>query len=136
MKDKKILVAVYGSLRQGLHNHRLLESSNYLGDFNTEPIYSLHSLGSFPGLKENGNTSVVMEVYEVTEAVARNVDNLEGYTPGGNNTFYDKISIETPWGTASVYTYVNELPQSSLVESGNWKEFKENALSFYSVRNN
>ncbi len=136
MKDKKILVAVYGSLRQGLHNHRLLESSNYLGDFNTEPIYSLHSLGSFPGLKENGNTSVVMEVYEVTEAVARNVDNLEGYTPGGNNTFYDKISIETPWGTASVYTYVNELKSSSLVESGDWKEFKENALSFYSVRNN
>lgn len=134
--DKKILVAVYGSLRQGLHNHRLLESSNYLGDFNTEPIYSLHSLGSFPGLKENGNTSVVMEVYEVTEAVARNVDNLEGYTPGGNNTFYDKISIETPWGTASVYTYVNELKSSSLVESGDWKEFKENALSFYSVRNN
>jgi len=134
--DKKILVAVYGSLRQGLHNHRLLESSNYLGDFNTEPIYSLYSLGSFPGLKENGNTSVVMEVYEVTEAVARNVDSLEGYTPGGNNTFYDKISIETPWGTASVYTYVNELPQSSLVESGDWKEFKENALSFYSIRNN
>lgn len=134
--DKKILVAVYGSLRQGLHNHRLLESSNYLGDFNTEPIYSLYSLGSYPGLKENGNTSVVMEVYEVTEAVARNVDNLEGYTPGGNNTFYDKISIETPWGTASVYTYVNELPQSSLVESGDWKEFKKNALSFYSIRNN
>lgn len=134
--DKKILVAVYGSLRQGLHNHRLLESSNYLGDFNTEPIYSLYSLGSFPGLKENGNTSIVMEVYEVTEAVARNVDSLEGYTPGGNNTFYDKISIETPWGTASVYTYVNELPQSSLVESGDWKEFKENTLSFYSIRNN
>lgn len=134
--DKKILVAVYGSLRQGLHNHRLLESSNYLGDFNTEPIYSLYSLGSFPGLKENGNTSVVMEVYEVTEAVARNVDNLEGYTPNGNNTFYDKISIKTPWGTASVYTYVNELPQSSLVESGDWKEFKKNALSFYSIRNN
>lgn len=134
--NKKILVAVYGSLRQGLHNHKLLESSNYLGDFNTEPIYSLYSLGSFPGLKENGNTSVVMEVYEVTEAVARNVDSLESYTPGGNNTFYDKISIETPWGTASVYTYVNELPQSSLVESGDWKEFKENALSFYSIRNN
>ncbi len=135
--DKKILVAVYGSLRAGLHNHTsYLGDSKLLGTFNTEPEYSLYSLGSFPGLKEEGNTSVVMEVYEVTEDVARSIDGLEGYTPGEKPYFYDKKDIETPFGTASVYTYVKDLPQSSLVESGDWKEFKENALSFYSVRNN
>lgn len=137
MEERKIRVAVYGSLRKGLRNYEYhLGQSNYLGQFKTEAIYNLHSLGGFPGLKENGNTSVVMEVYEVTEEEARRIDGLEGYTPGEKAYFYDKKEIETPWGTASVYTYVNELPKSSIVESGDWKEFKSKALDYYSVRNN
>jgi len=40
----KILVAVYGSLRQNMGNHRLLENANYLGEFKTEPVFSLYSL--------------------------------------------------------------------------------------------
>jgi gamma-glutamylcyclotransferase (GGCT)/AIG2-like uncharacterized protein YtfP len=137
MSKNKILVAVYGSLRKGLGNHYYLENAKYLGNFNTEPIYNLHSLGSYPGLKENGNTSVVMEVYEVTPIEAHSIDRLEGYTPGSNsNTFYDKKDINTPWGVASVYLYVSELPKSTIVESGDWKEFKNNTSNYYSIRNN
>lgn len=121
---KKNLIAVYGSLRKGFGNHRLLEKSKYLGDFKTEPKFSLYNLGSYPGLKENGITEVVMEVYEVDEYTAHRVDNLEGYTPGEKAYFYDKIPIETPWGTASVYTYVNPISENKLVESGDWTEFK------------
>ena len=130
MKENKnrILVSVYGSLRQNMGNHRLLEKASYLGEFKTEPVFSLYSLGGFPGLKEGGTTSVVMEVYEVTEAEAAKVDMLEGYTPGRPATFYDKIPIETPYGTASVYTYVNDIPEDRLVESGDWKEFKSKQL--------
>lgn len=137
MNKKKNLVAVYGSLRQGLSNHQYhLGQATYLGTFNTEPVYNLHSLGGFPGLKENGNTSVVMEVYEVNEVEAHSIDRLEGYTPGETPYFYDKKDINTPWGIASVYTYVKELPKSSIVESGDWKEFKKNVLNYHSVRNN
>lgn len=125
----KILIAVYGSLRLGMHNHRILETSNYLGEFQSKPEFNLYSLGSFPGLKTNGNTSVTMEVYEVTEEVAKRVDSLEGYTPGGNNTFYDKIPIETPYGEASVYIYVNDIPEERIVESGDWKSFKQSYFS-------
>lgn len=131
----KTLVAVYGSLRKGLGNHRLLKDSEYLGDFKSEPVFNLHSLGGFPGLKEGGETSVVMEVYSVTDEVAKNVDSLEGYTPGQKATFYDKIPIETPWGTAGVYTYVRALDSDSIVESGDWKEYLENRM-YASVRNN
>lgn len=120
----KILVAVYGSLRKGLGNHRLLQNSKYLGEFKTEPVFSLYSLGSYPGLKENGTTSVVMEVYEVNKETAIRVDNLEDYTPGEKAYFYDKIPIETPWGIASVYTYVNPISEDRLVKSGDWKEFR------------
>jgi len=138
MNKKKNLVAVYGSLRKGLGNYEdHLGKATFVGEFKTEPVYNLHSLGGFPGLKENGNTSVVMEVYEVNEVEAHNIDRLEGYTPGSNdNTFYDKKDINTPWGVASVYIYVKDLPKSSIVESGDWKEFKNNTLNYYSTRNN
>lgn len=122
MSEKK-LVAVYGSLRKDLHNHGLLEDAKYLGEFNTPPEYNLYDLGSFPGLKENGNTSVIMEVYEVTDAQAHRIDRLEGYTPGQKATFYDKVPISTPYGKASVYTYVPFISEDRLVESGDWKEF-------------
>lgn len=117
---KKTLVAVYGTLRRGFGNHRLLQNAEYMGTFNTEPIYTLHDLGGFPGLKNNGTTSVVMEVYSVNQQEAENVDRLEGYSPNHPATFYDKQPIETPWGTAGVYIYVNNLDKAPLVESGDY----------------
>ena len=122
---KKNLIAVYGSLRKNMRNDHLLSTSKYLGTFQTKPEFSLYSLGYYPGLKTNGNTSVTMEVYAVDDTVAERIDRLEGYTPNDNNTFYDKIPIETPYGEASVYIYVNNVLKERLVESGDWKAFKQ-----------
>lgn len=116
----KVLIAVYGTLRKGFGNHRIIEDAEYLGTFNSPPIYNLHNLGGFPGLKHNGTTSVVMEVYSVNKEEASNVDSLEGYRPGVTPTFYDKEIIETPWGNAGVYIYVNNLDRAPLVESGDY----------------
>ena len=120
---KKHLVAVYGSLLSGLGNHRVIQGENteLLGEFTSEPVYSLYSLGGFPGLKEDGETAVKMEVYSVDDTVAKRVDSLEGYSPDRPATFYDKKPIETPWGTASVYIYVDDIPKERLVESGDWR---------------
>lgn len=135
--SKKNLVAVYGSLRKNMGNHGLLENAEYLGEFTTEPIYNLHSLGGFPGLKKGGNTAVVMEVYEVDEPTARRVDALEGYDPNSNdNTFYDKEMIETPYGEAGVYFYVRDLRPESIVESGDWRQFREQRIKSFSPRMN
>lgn len=122
---KTRLVSVYGSLRKGMGNHRLLENSTFVGTFRTDPVYSLYSLGGFPGLKENGNTSVVMEVYEVDDDTNERLDSLEGYSEDGNNTFYDKVTIQTPWGESGLYIYVPNVSRDRLVESGDWKEYKE-----------
>jgi len=127
----KKLIAVYGSLLSDLHNNIILKNSKCLGTFKTEPIFSLYSLGGFPGLKENGNTSVTMEVYEVDEITAARVDRLEGYTPNQKATFYDKIPIDTPYGEASVYIYVDKLPEERLVKSGDWKLFKNQMQTQY-----
>ena len=137
---KKYLVAVYGSLRSGMGNHQYyLSDSEYKGTFSTEPEYTLHSLQWYPGLKLNGNTSVVMEVYEVDEKTLTNLNRLEGYYPGEKSTFYDRIEINTPWGKAFTYIYVNELSKDSIVESGDWvayKDFTNEQKSWSSVTNN
>lgn len=131
------LVAVYGSLRKtmGNHNH-FLSDSIYKGTFSTEPEYTLYSLGPYPGLKENGNHSVVMEVYEVTHTVLSKLNSLEGYYPNKESTFYDRITIDTPWGKAYTYIYVNKISEDSIVESGDWVKFKTEKKSCFNVTNN
>lgn len=122
--EGRFLVAVYGSLLSGLGNHRVIQGDNteFLGEFISEPVYSLYDLGFFPGLHENGKTAVKMEVYSVDKNTAINVDRLEGYKEGVPPTFYDKTDIETPWGTASVYIYMGNPGEERLVESGDWRE--------------
>ena len=117
---KEILISVYGTLRKGNGNHTLIKNAEYKGTFTSEPTYGLYSLGGFPGLKENGNTAVVMEVYSVNEEEARKVDNLEGYTENETPYFYDKKIIPTPWGDAGVYIYVKQPNESSLIKNGDW----------------
>ena len=134
---KKYLVAVYGSLRKKMGNHQYyLSNSEYKGTFTTEPEYTLHSLSHYPGLKQNGNHSVVMEVYEVDENTLDNLNQLEGYYPGRKATFYNRIEINTPWGKAFTYIYVNELSKDSIVESGDWVKYKNEHKSWFSVTNN
>lgn len=134
---KKHLVSVYGSLRKKQSNYEYyLSSSIYKGTFSTEPEYTLHSLSFYPGLKLNGNTSVVMEVYEVDEKTLETLNRLEGYRPGEKSSFYDRIEINTPWGKAFTYIYVNELSKESIVESGDWVKYKNKEKSWFSVTNN
>ena len=123
--NENVLIAVYGTLRQGFGNHRLLDNARMVGTFQSEPEYSLYNLGGFPGLKQEGSTSVTMEVYEVNPEEARRVDRLEGYEPGRPATFYDKVPIETPWGTAGVYIYVGGVREENLIASGDYTAFIE-----------
>ena len=119
--ERNNLVCVYGTLRKGAGNHKhFLRDAEFKGEFSSEPTYNLYNLGGFPGLKENGNTSVKMEIYAVNDAEAALVDSLEGYRKDRAPHFYDKKDVETPWGTASVYIYVREANQNDLIESGDW----------------
>jgi gamma-glutamylcyclotransferase (GGCT)/AIG2-like uncharacterized protein YtfP len=122
MENKdKALIAVYGTLRKqhGNHDH-FLRNAEYMGTFKSEPVYTMYSLGGYPGLKENGTTSIVLEVYAVTAAEAAKVDGLEGYHSDRTPTFYDKKSISTPWGEAGIYIFVNNCSGYRVIESGDW----------------
>ena len=76
------LLAVYGALRQEGPSNYLLNNSKYIGDFDTELIYDMYSLGSFPALIADGNTSIKMEVYEINEDTLKVLNRVQEYERG------------------------------------------------------
>lgn len=119
-------VFVYGTLKKGHGNFRLLEGSKYLGDHSTEPLYFMLSFGGFPGVYMGGDTAIHGEVYEVSDAVFGTLDRLEGYP-----SFYNRIQIDTEYGDAWMYFIPNSsdstrhpvpLPklQERNIETGVW----------------
>ena len=92
------LVAVYGSLKQGYGNHRLLDDSIFKGEEETKPEYTMYSMGGFPCITEGGDTSIHAEVYRVDTNVFSRLYMLEGYP-----SFYDRKQIDTQYGKAWIY---------------------------------
>lgn len=111
------LVAVYGTLKEGFGNHRLLKNTEKLGEFKTNPIFTMLHLGGFPAIIEDGSTEIFCEIYNVTENdVLKSLDRLEGYP-----NFYNRKTIDTPWGKAWIY-YLDDTYNYVLnvIESGCW----------------
>ena len=111
-------VFVYGSLREGLGNHALLENSVKLGEFRLELPYAMYSLGGYPALVVDEAVNLITgEVYEIDQPTFERLDWLEGYP-----RYYDRTLIDTPLGQAWMY-FINENTYQIRVESGDWKEF-------------
>ena len=94
---KKHQVFVYGTLKHGFWNNRLLENAEYVGNALIEGL-DLFSLGGFPGVVD-GTGRVVGEVYMVDDLELKHLDRLEG-----NGSFYTReqrntLLYQTPDGT-------------------------------------
>lgn len=114
-------VAVYGSLRQTMGNHRLLEGQPFVGTTVTKRPYSMYSLGGFPKVDLLGDDSqIVVEIYDVDEETHRRLDQLEGYRGPGESNFYDCTKVELEqFGSALMYHIdgsTNDVP----VPNGDW----------------
>lgn len=118
------LCAVYGSLRHGLGNHRVVESAPRQEDGVISGVFDMYSLGGFPALTHAEDpTDITVEVYEVnTEAQAQSLDWLEGYP-----TIYDRKLVTLVDGRECWVYFIDNLDNhNGLVESGDWKLFREN----------
>lgn len=120
------LVAVYGSLRKGCGNHRLLEGAEYIGTGYTYDKFKMYSLGGFPALTTEQDTEIVIELYRVDDETFARLDRLEGY-PDFYNRMQIAIDIPTsPTGSmvfCDVWIYYHEdVPayHSGVVEDGDW----------------
>ena len=82
-----ITIFVYGTLKKGYRNHRLLEGSNFIGEGRISG-YDIYDLGSFPGII-GGTGEVLGELYEINQETLKRVDRLEseGY-------LYSRLPVE------------------------------------------
>ncbi len=63
----------------GESNHQLLAHACLVAKTRTQPAFSWHDLGLFPGLVPGGNHAVSGEVYEIDEVTLAVLDRLESH---------------------------------------------------------
>lgn len=119
------LIVVYGTLKQGYHNHRLLEhpSVTFLGEIVTEPQFTMLNHGGFPAVMVGGTTPIKGEVYAIkNKEILNNIYSLEGYTGVRDhpNNWYDTLAIQTDWGLAEMFIFKNNNLNLPVVETGEW----------------
>lgn len=111
-------VCVYGSLREGLHNHALLHTAEFIDEYWTEAEFKMVSLGGFPALvPDSAGIQIKVELYEVDDNTFARLDSLEGYP-----SFYDRKIINLGDHEAWIY-YQHEYSSDTIVDSGDWKEY-------------
>lgn len=115
-------VFVYGSLRQGCHNHGYMDDADLVGSATTVDPFHLADLGAYPGMVDaypGDGVNVVGEVYEV-ESLHR-LDRLENHP-----SFYCRrvISVRLAEGSETrAWAYIlpaRWLNGCPMVESGDW----------------
>lgn len=121
-----MLVFVYGTLKKGKSNHRLIEEFNCLGEATTKG--TLYDLGPFPALVlEPTNDTIYGELYDVnTKYGIERLDYLEGYDPSSHSNFYDRVEVDCVLKdtnkTIKAYVYVHKNARSNYqyLPSGRW----------------
>lgn len=110
-------VFVYGTLRRGGRNHRLLAGSRRLGGCRVGPGFTMLDLGSCPGVVETGNRSVRGEVYRVPARIWPLLDELEEYPQ-----VYTRRIIRTPLGPAWIYLFRGRAGgRRRIIAGGDWR---------------
>ena len=116
------IVAVYGSLRKGLGNHRLLSTSESLGTHVVNIPFKMVSLGGFPALvPQDDSHEITVELYTSDDPdVYSSLDMLEGYP-----SFYNRKKIAVDGKPAWVYFIESHeyVRGRDVVESGDWSNF-------------
>jgi len=109
-----VLVFVYGTLKRGRSNHRLMRGARLLGTHVTDPRFTLIDLGGYPGAVEGGETAVHGEVYRISTPLLARLDRLEDVP-----VEYTRQPIASPWGPAWMYLYGGRR-RGRVVPSGMW----------------
>lgn len=106
MSKLKHLVAVYGTLRKGMRNHRFLHDSEFIlgGAFSG---YEMRNLGVFPCVMHAPNDCIVhVELYHVSDNTLNNLDKLEGVP----HLFKRRVlgTLDVGEGEQDIYLYIIE----------------------------
>ena len=122
-----MLMAVYGTLRQGWSNHQRLIGAEFMGTTKTKPEYLMMAEG-IPFVIEGGTTAITVELYNVeSEAMLKSIDSLEGHP-----FMYKRTPITLPDGReCEMYIYQEE----RIVASGDYADYKKEHQSWWNNYN-
>ncbi|HIH94109.1 TPA: gamma-glutamylcyclotransferase [Methanosarcina acetivorans] len=131
-EGEELLMALYGSLRNGLYNNRrfdLQNRSEFLGTIKIDG-YSLYSLGPYPAVYPSEKGSVVAEVRRFSGKrqleVAKSIDYMELF--GGYHREYVDLELPEKKLRGIIYVY-DEKPETEVIDHGDWARYlKEKEL--------
>ena len=126
-KENTTYIFVYGSLREGMGLNSVLTSSKRHGTHKSLPKYTMYDLGAFPCIVDKGNTSIVGDLYEVTEDIVQHLDIIEGvpnlYERGLIELDYDNVfEVQAYFWSYDADDDAKILNSSFEVSSGDWIE--------------
>lgn len=123
-------IAVYGTLRKGFGNHRVLGDSKLIDSGWTNKKYKLTASG-IPYVNPNEELSKIrVEVYEVSDTQLPVVDSLEGYNPNNHDgSWYKRTPIDVTLDNgeqieASIY-FADKSSGKTLIKSGDYADYKK-----------
>lgn len=118
----RTLLFVYGTLKRGASNHRVIADQVYVGDARTPPGYRLYLVADYPGLVRDpaDRRGVQGEIWSVSPAALQRLDAFEGIP----EKLYrrDSIPLLPPDQEAIVqtYFYLRNIRGRRPIVSGNW----------------
>jgi gamma-glutamylaminecyclotransferase len=111
------ILFVYGSLKRGHRNHRLIADQEFLGDAVTEARYRLVDLGAYPGMIEDAaGVRVVGELWAVGDCALGELDEFECADAPYSRA---AVAIEGRAGAIEAYFYRGAVPPNALT-GGEW----------------
>lgn len=128
----ELVMALYGSLRNGLYNNRRLDLQNRSEFLGTTKIngYALYPLGPYPAVYPSEKGSVVAEVRRFSGKkqleVAKSIDYMELF--GGYHREYVDLELPEKKLRGIIYVY-DEKPETEKIQHGDWTRYlKEKEL--------
>ena len=98
-------VFVYGTLKRGGENHRVLAGQRFVGEARTEPVFRLYLLEGYPGMVGQAQgLSIEGELWELDAACHARLDELEGLAEGHYATV--PVPLLPPHAGAGAETYL------------------------------
>lgn len=120
-------IAVYGSLRNGMGNSRLLVDSVFIGTGWVSSYVMQAYCSGFPACYRTNeydeDSKVFVEVYKVEPNIAVGLDRLEGYPVFYNREIVEVSGIEVD-DVIWMYYIEGECPDSGIVPGGDWVKYK------------
>lgn len=128
--EKKYLIGIYDDYREkGVSNSSFDKvHCKLIGSYSTEPIYNMYDVDGdtmFCVVETGGNTSIKVEVWEVSESYLDKIEKTYGYYPEFDEypQDYKKEEVLTPFGNVSMYFTNVEQSEKDIIISGDWIEY-------------